>query len=63
MNIKLYTKTSAQPREYSDVNDIITEGALIRLVFGSGLSEWYPLVEVYRIKETTPRGKSADDET
>lgn len=53
MTIKLYTKTSAQPREYSGVMDIITEGAFLRLVFSGGLSEWYPLSEVYRIKQVT----------
>jgi hypothetical protein len=51
ISIQVYFKDSPTPWVFDNVTNITTEGGLLRVTQGPGQNQWFPLTNVFRIKE------------
>jgi hypothetical protein len=51
LKLEITFKDSPTPAYYHEVTNICTEGGLLRIIMNETYSQWFPLVNVFRIKE------------
>jgi hypothetical protein len=52
--LRIYFTDSPHPVEVEGVMHMQTEGGLLRIITEDGLSQWWPLVQVFNIRQVAP---------